>query len=124
LLVAVRDAMHRIDDAIVAIGEAQQSQIRIAGDPAWFELLVLHEAALEGVEVEHVERPPFELRDALLDGRIDLARSEAPLGDDPWSSPSIRSARCNGVPIRPRPCRAPHRHRHVHRHGSRINSGG
>jgi len=76
LLIAVRDAMRRIDDGVEQVASRSIERIRIASGPTWLQLLVLHShedkfGALDIIDVEEADRPT-----ALLRGEIDLAICE------------------------------------------------
>ena len=80
LLVAVRDAMRRIDDGIEHVGQPSIERIRIAGAVAWIQLIVLP-ALLDGqtepvVTVDIVDIAVQDVPGALLRGEIDLALCE------------------------------------------------
>ncbi|MEO6772625.1 MAG: LysR family transcriptional regulator [Kofleriaceae bacterium] len=82
LLIAVRDAMRRIDDGIDQASAPSRDRIRIAGSPEWLQLLVLpaihaREPDEAPIVVEVEEVAPAELAHALLRGEIDLAVCDA-----------------------------------------------
>ena len=80
-LVAVRDAMRRLDDAVTQIGSGALERIRIAGRAAWLERIAFPAfATLErhGTApcVDVLEVPATEIASALLRGELDLAICE------------------------------------------------
>lgn len=74
LLVAVRDAMRRIDDGVEHVSAGVLERIRIAGDPVWIELLAL--PSLDGASLDVIEVAEGGRASALLRGEIDLALCE------------------------------------------------
>jgi DNA-binding transcriptional LysR family regulator len=80
LLVAVRDAMRRIDDGIEQASTPSLDRIRIAGPLEWLQLVVLPairaHASTPAVIVDIEDISPADLPRALLRGEIDLAVSE------------------------------------------------
>lgn len=80
LLVAVRDAMRRIDDGIEQASTPSLDRIRIAGPPEWLQLVVLPairaSKADSSVIVDIEDIAQADLARALLRGEIDLAVAE------------------------------------------------
>ena len=81
LLAAVRDAMRRIDDGVAQLGASSTERVRVWGQGAWLELLVLPAIATFGTEGLHVivdviELPASDVPNALLRGDLDLAIGE------------------------------------------------
>ncbi len=80
LLVAVRDAMRRIDDGIEQASAPSLDRVRIAGPAEWLQLVVLPAIRASKTDapviVDLEDVAPADLTRALLRGEIDLAVAE------------------------------------------------
>lgn len=82
LLASVRDAMRRVDDGVAQLGSAGVEIVRVAGQAAWLEQIVLPAVGEPPsgdarVVVEVVELPASDVASSLLRGDLDLALGEA-----------------------------------------------
>jgi DNA-binding transcriptional LysR family regulator len=77
LLLAVRDAMRRVDDGLGRLATGRPASVRVVGEGAWIGLLVAP-GLPASVEIEQVELEGIGVRDALLRGLADLVIGETP----------------------------------------------